>query len=59
MRVPILRLGNILLTSIQEDLTDQEAVDFQTDVLRMVRDTEAAGLVIDITSLDVVDSFMA
>lgn len=59
MRVPILRLGDVLLTSIQEDLTDQEAVDFQGDVLQKVRDTGSSGLVIDITALDVVDSFMA
>lgn len=59
MRIPILRLGNILLTSIQIDLTDQEALDFQSDVLRTVAETEADGIVIDITALDVVDSFMA
>lgn len=59
MKVPILKLRDILLTSIQEDLTDQEAMDFQNDVLHKVKDTEASGLVIDITALDVVDSFMA
>ena len=59
MNVPILRLGDILLTSIQIDLTDQEALDFQADVLHMVTDTEALGVVIDITAMEVVDSFMA
>lgn len=59
MNVPILRLRDVLLTSIQIDLTDQEALDFQSDVLHMVNDTEAKGVVIDITAMEVVDSFMA
>jgi len=59
VKVPILRLRDILLTSIQVDLTDREALDFQSDVLRMVTKTEAKGVVIDITAMDVVDSFMA
>jgi rsbT antagonist protein RsbS len=59
VNVPILRLKDILLTSIQIDLTDQEALDFQSDVLHMVTDTEARGVVIDITAMEVVDSFMA
>lgn len=59
MRIPILRLGDILLTSIQVDLTDAEVMLFQTDVLRALADTEGRGLAIDITALEVVDSFMA
>jgi len=41
------------------DLTDQDALDFQSDVLSRVSETEANGVVIDITALNVVDSFMA
>ena len=59
MKIPILGLKGVLLTSIQVDLTDQEALDFQADVLRAVSEMEARGIVIDITALDVVDSFMA
>ena len=59
MKIPILRLKNILLTSIQVDLTDQDALDFQSDVLHKVAETKAKGVVIDITALDVVDSFLA
>lgn len=59
MKIPILRLKDILLTSIQIDLTDQDALDFQSDVLNMVAKTEAKGIVIDIMALDVVDSYMA
>jgi rsbT antagonist protein RsbS len=59
MNVPILRLEDVLLTSIQIDLTDQEALDFQSDVLHKVTATEAKGVIIDITAMEVVDSFMA
>ena len=59
MKIPVLKLKNILLTSIQVDLTDEDALDFQTDVLNKVKDTGAEGIIIDITALDVVDSFLA
>lgn len=59
MKIPILKLKDILITSIQIDLTDDEAIEFQTDVLGRVNETEANGVIIDITALDVVDSFMA
>lgn len=59
MKIPILRLGDILLTSIQVDLTDAEVIQFQSDVLHAIAETEARGLAIDITALEVVDSFMA
>ena len=59
MKIPILKLKDILITSIQIDLTDEGAIEFQTDVLRKVSETGANGVVIDITALDVVDSFMA
>ncbi len=59
MKIPILRYADILVTSIQVDLTDEEALEFQSDVLQMAKKTDAKGAVIDITALDVVDSFMA
>ena len=59
MKIPILRYGDTLLCSIQVDLTDEEALEFQSDVLQMAKKTDAKGAVIDITALDVVDSFMA
>jgi len=59
MKIPILKLKEILLTSIQVDLTDDDALQFQSDVLQRVSETEAKGIVIDITAMDVVDSFMA
>ncbi len=59
MKIPILQLRNILLTSLQVDLTDQDIIEFQTDLLDVVAKTNAGGAVIDITALDIVDSFMA
>lgn len=59
MKVPILRLGDILLTSIQVELTDEAALAFQSDLLGLLNQSDAEGVVIDITALDVVDSYMA
>ena len=59
MKIPILKLGDLLLTSLQEDLTDKDAIDFQSDLLRMTARSDAAGVVIDITALEIVDSYMA
>ena len=59
MKVSILKLGDILLTSIQVELTDQEALEFQADVTQTISRTGARGLVIDITALDMVDSYLA
>ncbi|AFL72401.1 STAS domain-containing protein [Thiocystis violascens] len=59
MKIPILRLERILLVSIQEDLTDNDAMDFQSDLVERVAEIEALGVAIDITALDVVDSYMA
>ena len=55
MRVPILRLGKVLLSSIQSDLTDEDAICFRTDALKLLNDSDAIGIVIDVSGLDVVD----
>lgn len=59
MTTPILKLNGVLLTSVPEDLTDRDALDFQRNVLRTLRETGAKGIIIDITGLSVVDSFMS
>jgi rsbT antagonist protein RsbS len=57
-RIPILRMGRILLVTIQVDMHDQLALQLQDDLTaRIVRD-HAHGVLIDISSLDVVDSFI-
>lgn len=59
MRIPILRLGRILLASIQVEMTDADALRFQNDLVQKISEVEALGIAIDITSLEVVDSYMA
>ncbi len=59
MTIPILRLRDVLLTSIQVDLTDHDAEAFQADVLRTAQETQAKGIVIDVTALEIIDSFLA
>jgi rsbT antagonist protein RsbS len=58
-RIPILRIEDILIASIQTSLDDQTVVRFQMDLLEMLSETGAYGVVIDVTAVDVVDSFMA
>ncbi|HLO10868.1 MAG TPA: STAS domain-containing protein [Pseudoneobacillus sp.] len=59
MRIPILKLKNCLLVSIQWELDDQTALQFQEDLLRKIHETSSNGVVIDITSIDFIDSFIA
>jgi rsbT antagonist protein RsbS len=57
-RVPVLTLGDILLVSIQVDLEDQLALRLQEDLAEKIVVTGAHGVIIDITALDIVDSFV-
>lgn len=57
--IPILRVGSTLLVSIQVELRDTLADAFQEDVLVEIEKVGARGLVIDISGLDVVDSYVA
>src|SRR5437868_2569151 len=57
-RIPILKMGRFLIVSIQVDMDDRTAVALQDDLMeRIVRHT-AKGVLIDISALDVVDSFI-
>lgn len=57
-RIPILKMGSFLLVTIQVDMHDQLALTLQDDLTaRIVRD-RAAGVLIDISALDIVDSFI-
>jgi rsbT antagonist protein RsbS len=58
-RIPVLRLGDTLLVSLQRDLHDAAALAFQEDVLVKLERTGARGLLIDISGLDMVDSYVA
>ena len=57
-RVPILKLGDVLLVSIQVDLDDQTAVQLQEDLAERIVASGAHGVIIDISALDIVDSFI-
>lgn len=57
-RVPVLRIGQVLLVSIQTDLDDQSVMLLQDDLAAKVVETGAHGVVIDITAVDIVDSFV-
>lgn len=57
-RVPILKLGDILLVSIQIDLEDQTALALQEDLSERIVATGARGVIIDISALEIVDSFI-
>ena len=57
-RIPILRLGSFLLVSIQIDMDDQTAVVLQDDLASAIVKAGSRGVLIDISALDVVDSFI-
>ncbi|GAC1397913.1 MAG: STAS domain-containing protein [Thermoanaerobaculia bacterium] len=57
-RIPILKLGRFLIVSIQTDMDDETAVGLQTDLTSRIVKDRASGVLIDISSLDVVDSFI-
>ncbi|MDI1463262.1 STAS domain-containing protein [Catellatospora sp. KI3] len=57
-RVPILKIGPVLLVSIQVDMQDQVALQLQEDLGERIVATGAKGVIIDITGLDIVDSFV-
>lgn len=57
--IPILRIGTTLLATIQVDLHDTVVNSFQNDVLEEIEKTSASGLIIDISTLETVDSYVA
>lgn len=57
-RIPILRMGHFLLVTIQIDLYDRLATNLESDLVQMVNKTGARGVLIDISALTIVDSFM-
>ena len=57
-RIPILKLGPCLIVSIQDDMQDQTALRLQDDLTNRIEQTGAKGVLIDISALDLVDSFV-
>ena len=58
-RIPILRMGEFLLVTIQVDMHDRLATMLSDDLANRISATRARGVLIDISALDVVDSFIA
>jgi rsbT antagonist protein RsbS len=56
--IPILKMGSFLLVSIQVDMDDRTAMSLQDDLTSAIVKHRAKGVLIDISSLDVVDSFI-
>ncbi len=57
-RIPILRMGEYLLVTIQVDMHDRLAMTLQDDLTNRISETGAKGVLIDISSLEIVDSFI-
>jgi len=57
-RIPILRMGDMLLVTIQVDMHDQLALSLQDDLTRTIEKHNAKGVLIDISALEIVDSFI-
>src|SRR3989337_1495142 len=57
-KIPILTMGEFLLVTIQVDLYDRLAENLETDIVMTVNKTGARGVLIDISSVSIVDTFM-
>lgn len=57
-RIPILRIGDILLITVQVDLHDRSAMALQEDLAEAISKTGAKGVLIDISAMEIVDSFI-
>lgn len=57
-KIPILRMGDLLLVTIQVDLYDRLAESLEADLVFMIKKTDAQGVLIDISAVSIIDSFM-
>ncbi|MBD2679320.1 MULTISPECIES: STAS domain-containing protein [Nostoc] len=57
-RIPILKMGDLLLVTIQVDMHDRLAMTLQDDLTNRITQTRARGVLIDISALEIVDSFL-
>ncbi len=57
-RIPVLKIEEFLVASIQVEMYDKSAVMFKESLLRRIYETKAKGLILDLTAVEVVDSFM-
>ena len=57
-KIPILKMGDFLLVTIQVDMHDRLAMALQDDLTKAISQTDARGVLIDISTLEIVDSFI-
>ncbi|GAA4672027.1 STAS domain-containing protein [Streptomyces buecherae] len=57
--VPILRLGNVLVTGLLDELDDKAALAFTDELTQRITAEDASGVLIDISRLEIIDSFVA
>ncbi|HMJ67661.1 MAG TPA: STAS domain-containing protein [Cyclobacteriaceae bacterium] len=57
-KIPILRMGNMLLVTVQVDLYDRLAESLEADLVHMINKSGAQGVLIDISAVSIIDSFM-
>src|SRR6201985_1672855 len=57
-RIPVLRMGDFLLVTIQGDLYDKLAENLESDLVNMVKKNNSRGVLIDISAVSIIDSFM-
>jgi rsbT antagonist protein RsbS len=57
-KIPILKMGDLLLVTIQVDLYDRLAESLEADLVQMINKTGARGVLIDISAVSIIDSFM-
>jgi rsbT antagonist protein RsbS len=57
-RIPVLKMGSYLLVTVQVDMHDRLAMTLQDDLMEQIRSTRARGVLLDISALDLVDSFI-
>ncbi|MGE3270576.1 MAG: STAS domain-containing protein [Chloroflexota bacterium] len=57
-RAPVIRIGNTLIVTVLEDLHDRDALTLQTELLEQLERTGASGVLLDLTVVEIVDSFL-
>ena len=57
-KIPILKMGNFLLVTVQVDLYDRLALNLESDLVNMIKKHSSHGVLIDISAVNIVDSFM-
>lgn len=56
--IPILKIEDFLIVSVQTELHDKIAEDLQRDIIERLEQTNARGVILDVTALEIVDSFL-